>query len=126
MESVLREKSYNFALRVVKLVQYLRRDKREFLLSKQILRSGTAVGALVCEAEFAKSNPDFVNKLSIGLKEANETCYWLKLLYGGHYISQHEFNSIQPEAKELIKLLVTSIKTAKESITAKKNQGLDV
>ena len=116
MESVLRDKSYHFALRVVKLVQYLRRDKREFLLSKQILRSGTAVGALVCEAEFAQSKLDFVNKLSIGLKEANETCYWLRLLKGGEYISEHEFNSIQPEARELIKLLVTSIKTAKESI----------
>ena len=81
-----------------------------------MLRSGTAVGALVFEAEFAQSKADFINKSSIGLKEANETSYWLRLLHGGEYISQSELNSIQPEAKELIKLLVTSIKTAKESI----------
>ena len=85
-------------------------------MSKQVLRSGTAIGALVFEAEFAQSKTGFVNKLSIGLKEANETCYWLRLLHGGEYISKSELNSIQPDAKELIKLLVTSIKTAKESI----------
>jgi len=119
MESVLRDKSYNFALRVVKLVQYLRRDKREFVLSKQVLRSGTAIGALVYEAEFAQSKLDFVNKLSIGLKEANETCYWLNLLHDGQYLSEPELNSIQPEAKELIKILVASIKTAKASIKTK-------
>ena len=116
MDSILRDKSYNFALRIVKLAEYLRREKQEYVMSKQVLRSGTAVGALVFEAEFAQSRPDFVNKLSIGLKEANETCYWLRLLHGSEYISRTEFNSIQPEAKELIKLLVTSIKTAKESI----------
>ncbi len=86
------------------------------MLSKQVLRSGTAIGALISEAEFAQSKPDFINKLSIGLKEANETNYWLKLLYEGDYISETMFDSMQPQTKELIKLLVTSIKTAKESI----------
>ncbi len=118
MENILKEKSFAFALRVVKLAQYLNSDKKEYVLSKQVLRSGTAIGALVSEAEFAQSKPDFVNKLSIGLKETNETYYWLKLLHEGNYISETMFNSIQPQTKELIKLLVTSIKTAKESIRA--------
>jgi len=119
MENILKEKSYAFALRVVKLAQYLNSKQKEYVLSKQVLRSGTAIGALVSEAEFAQSKPDFVNKLSIGLKEANETYYWLKLLHEGNYISDSMFNSIKPQTKELIKLLVTSIKTAKENIKAK-------
>ncbi len=119
MENILKEKSYSFALRVVKLAQYLSGNKKEYVLSKQVLRSGTAIGALVSEAEFAQSKPDFINKLSIGLKEANETYYWLKLLHEGNYISETMFNSIQPQIKELIKLLVTSIKTAKQNIKAK-------
>lgn len=120
MENVLKEKSYVFALRVVKMVQYLNYNQKEYVLSKQVLRSGTAIGALVSEAEFAQSKSDFINKLSIGLKEANETLYWLKLLYDGNYISKNTFNSIQPQTKELIKLLVTSIKTAKENLKANK------
>jgi four helix bundle protein len=118
MENILKEKSYAFALRVVKLAQYLSSKKKEYVLSRQVLRSGTAIGALISEAEFAQSKPDFVNKLSVGLKEANETHYWLKLLNEGNYISETMYNSIQPQAKELIKLLVSSIKTAKENIKA--------
>jgi four helix bundle protein len=118
MENVLKEKSYAFALRVVKLAQYLSSKKKEYVLSRQVLRSGTAIGALISEAEFAQSKPDFVNKLSVGLKEANETQYWLKLLNEGSYISETMYNGIQPQAKELIKLLVTSIKTAKDNIKA--------
>ena len=82
MEDILKEKSYAFALRVVKLAQYLNSNKKEYVLSRQVLKSGTAIGALISEAEFAQSKPDFVNKLSVGLKEANETQYWLKLLNG--------------------------------------------
>ena len=118
MENILKDKSYAFALRVVKLAQYLNNDQKEYVISKQILRSGTAIGALVSEAEFAQSKRDFVSKLSIGLKEANETYYWLKLLYEGKYISEIMFDSIKPQTKELIKLLVTSIKTAKKNIKA--------
>lgn len=110
--SVLREKSYPFALRIVKLTQYLN-EHHEYILSKQILRSGTAVGALIKEAEFAQSRADFINKLNIALKEANETEYWLNLLKDGGYISGSMFESIRPEASELIKLLVSSIKTLK-------------
>ncbi len=116
MENILKDKSYTFALRMVKLTQYLSGEKREYVLSKQVLRSGTAIGALVSEAEFAQSKSDFVNKLSVGLKEANETHYWLKLLNEGGYISEVMFNSLQPQIKELISLLVTSIKTAKQNI----------
>lgn len=118
MANILKEKSYAFALRVVKLAQYLNKSQKEYVISKQILRSGTSIGALVSEAEFAQSKRDFISKLSIGLKEANETYYWLKLLYEGKYISETMFDSIKPQTKELIKLLVTSIKTAKKNIKA--------
>ncbi len=81
MDNILKEKSFLFSLRIVKLAQYLNKDKKEYVLSKQVLRSGTAIGALISEAEFAQSKADFINKMSVGLKEANETYYWLKLLH---------------------------------------------
>ena len=115
-ENILRTKSYAFALRIVKLNQYLN-ENREYVLSKQVLRSGTSVGAMVRESEFAQSKADFISKLSIGLKEANETEYWLDLLRDGAYISEKMYISLQPENSELIKLLVASIKTAKNANT---------
>jgi len=116
MKNVLKEKSYRFALRIVKLYRFLCEEKKEYVLSKQVLRSGTAIGALVREAEFGQSRKDFINKLSIALKEANETDYWLMLLRDSHYIENKMYSSIEPEIKELIKLLVASIKTAKRSM----------
>ncbi len=113
-ENILRTKSYAFALRIVKLNQYLNEHK-EYVLSKQLLRSGTSIGVLIRESEFAQSKPDSVNKLSIALKEANETEYWLSLLKDGQYISDTMRTSIQPEISELIRLLVASIKTAKHA-----------
>jgi len=113
-ENILRTKSYAFALRIVKLNQYLN-EAKEYVLSKQILRSGTSIGALIRESEFAQSKPDFVNKLSIALKEANETEYWLSLLKESHYITEQMHASIAPEISELIKLRVASIKTAKQT-----------
>ena len=113
-ENVLKAKSYAFALRVVKLYKYLHTHK-EYVLSKQVLRSGTAVGALVSEAEFGQSKADFISKLSIALKEANETLYWLSLLKDSEFIDEKMLNSIQPDAEELIKLLVSSINTAKKN-----------
>ncbi len=113
-ENILKTKSYAFALRVVKLYRYLCSHK-EYVLSKQVLRSGTAVGALVSEAEFGQSKIDFISKLSIGLKEANETLYWLSLLKDAKYIDEKMFKSIQPDIEELIKLLVSSINTAKKN-----------
>ena len=115
MKNVLKDKSYQFAIRIVKLTQYLQNDKNEFILSKQILRSGTAVGALISEAEFAQSKPDFISKLHIALKEANETNYWIDLLKDTQFINEKMYHSIQSEIKELISILVSSIKTSKEN-----------
>lgn len=112
---VLQGKSYTFALRVIKLYNYLKDSKAEYVLSKQLLRAGTAIGALVSESEFAQSKADFANKLSVALKEANETRYWLRLIKDSKLITDEEFNSINPDAEELIRLLVASIKTAKKT-----------
>jgi len=114
-ENVLKDKSYLFAIRIVKLSQSLVSDKKEFVLSKQILRSGTAIGALVREAEFAQSKPDFINKLSIALKEANETDFWISLLKDTDYLDQKLYESLEVNCKELIALLISSIKTTKQN-----------
>jgi len=113
------EKSFAFALRIVKLAKYLQEEKKEFVLSKQVLRSGTAIGALVREAEHAESKSDFVHKMNIALKEANETLYWLELLLQSEYITEQSFKSIQADSEELVKLLVAIVKTTKENIHAK-------
>jgi four helix bundle protein len=112
---VLGEKSFLFALRIIRLYRYLVSNHKEFILSKQILRSGTAIGALIKESEYAQSKADFINKLSIALKEANETEYWLLLLVKSDYITTLMFQSIEPDIKELLKLLISSIKTAKKN-----------
>lgn len=112
-ESVLREKSFAFALRIAKLAKYLNQEHKEYILSKQVVRSETAVGALVREAQYAQSKADFLHKLTIALKEANETEYWLLLLYKAEYIDEKMFQSIEPEIKELLKLLISSTKTIK-------------
>jgi len=109
----LKEKSYQFAIHIVKLSQYLQQDKKEFVLSRQLLRSGTAVGALIREAEFGQSKADFANKMSISLKEANETEYWLSLLKDTDFISENQFVSLQSDCRELIAMLVATVKTAK-------------
>jgi four helix bundle protein len=113
-ENILKVKSYAFALRVVRLYKYLCIHK-EYVLSKQVLHSGTAVGALVSESEFGQSKADFISKLSIALKEANETQYWLSLLKDSEYIDKKMFESIYPDNEELVRLLVSSIKTAKRN-----------
>jgi len=115
-ENVIKEKSYVFALRMVKAYKFLSSEQREFVLSKQMLRSGTAVGALIREAEFAQSSADFIHKLSIALKEANETEYWILLLKDSEYISETSFQSIHTDCVELIKLLTSIINTSKKSI----------
>jgi len=115
VKSILKEKSYAFALRTVKLYKYLCADKKEYVISKQVLRSGTAIGALIHEAEFGQSKADFVNKLSIALKEANETDYWLSLLKDSTYLTEEMYNTIKPDITELIKMLIASVKTAKHN-----------
>ena len=111
-ENVLRKKSLTFAVRIVNLSKYLRENKKEFTLSDQVLRSGTAIGAMICEAERSESTPDFIHKLKIAEKEANETLYWLELLKETQYITQTEYNSINDNTIELLKMLVSGIKTA--------------
>ena len=116
-ESILKAKSFRFAVRVVNLYKYLCEEKKEFVLSKQILRSGTSIGAMVREAEHSESKADFVHKLAIAQKEINETIYWLELLQTTEYISDKEFESINDDAVEVIKMITASIKTAKKSLT---------
>ncbi len=115
MEKPLRDKSFKFALRIVKLRQYLQAEKREYVLSKQLLRSGTAIGALVREAEQAESRADFIHKLAIALKEASESQYWLDLLYQSGYIEESGFESLNQDCIELLKLLTSIIKTSKKN-----------
>lgn len=114
-ESVVNQKSTEFALRIIKAYQYLTIKKKEIVMSKQLLRCGTAIGALICEAEFAESKNDFVHKLHIALKEANEANYWLLLLSKSDYIDNTSYNSIHADCTELIKLLTSIIKTAKSA-----------
>ena len=114
-EDPLRDKSYSFAIRIVKLSRFLQSEKKEFILSRQVLRSGTAIGALIREAQFGQSKADFANKMSIALKEANETDYWLNLLRDTEFISESQFDSIHPECNELIAMLVSTVKTSKRN-----------
>ena len=114
-ENIVKDKSFAFALRVVKLTNYLQSEKREFVLSKQVLRSGTAIGALVREGEHAESRADFVHKMTVALKEANETLYWLELLNQSEYIADQSFESIRTDSEELVKLLVSIVKTCKNA-----------
>jgi four helix bundle protein len=112
-ENIIKKKSFDFALRIVKLYQHLTETKREFVLSKQLLRSATAIGALVRESEHAESKADFIHKLSIALKEANESDYWIELLHRSGYVSESEYQSLFSDLDEIIRLLVSIIKTSK-------------
>lgn len=112
-ENVVKIKSFAFAVRIVKLYKFLISEHREYVLSKQILRCGTSVGAMVREAEHSESTADFVHKLAIAQKEINETIYWLELLKETDFLSQEQFKSINEDAIELIKLLTSIIKTTK-------------
>lgn len=116
-ESVLKQKSFNFAVRAVNLYKYLCDDKREFVMSKQVLRSATSVGAMVREAEHSESKADFIHKMAIAQKEINETLYWLELLNATEYLHSDLYNSLNNDAVEIIKMLTSSIKTAKLSLT---------
>ena len=115
-KSIVGEKSYRFAIRRVNLYKWLCEEKKEYVLSKQLLRSGTAIGALLKEAEHGQSKSDFLNKVNIALKEANESAYWLMLLKDTGYIIGKEFDSIIKDAEELIKMLVSIVKTTKNKL----------
>jgi len=113
-KSILKEKSFLFALRIVKLYQHLSETKREFVLSKQMLRSGTSVGANIREAQNVQSPKDFIHKLSISQKECDETLYWIELLHKSGYLSLQEFDSMTSDATEILKMLKSSILTTKQ------------
>ena len=115
-ENIIKNKSFGFAIRIVKLYQFLCEEKREFILSKQVLRSGTSVGAMVREAEHAESKNDFKHKMSIAQKEINETIYWLELLKETDYLSKEQFFSLNADAVEIIKLITSIIKSTKVNI----------
>lgn len=115
-ENIIQQKSFQFAVRIINLYKYLTNDKKEFVLSKQILRSGTSIGANIEESIGGQSEKDFLSKLSIAYKEARETIYWLKLLNETDYISKIEFESIYNEADEICKILAKIIMTLKGKI----------
>lgn len=115
-ENVVKSKSFAFAVRVVKLYKFLCDDKKEFVLSKQLLRSGASVGAMVRESEHSESKADFVHKMAITQKEMNETLYWLELLKETEYLTLQQFESINNDAEEIIKLISAIIKSTKSKI----------
>jgi four helix bundle protein len=112
--NVLHEKTLNFSVRIVKLYKYLLKTQKEYDLPRQILRCGTSIGANAMESRSAQSEADFLNKLQIALKEADETSYWLQLFLRVDYITQEQFNSLDSELQEIIKILVTIIKKKKK------------
>lgn len=114
-ENLILAKSKAFALRVIRLYQYLCEAKKEYILSKQVLRSGTSIGANAKEAAHAQSKADFYAKMYIAYKEANETAYWLELLHESGYIEKEAFDSIYSDCKEIIKILAAITKTQKQS-----------
>ena len=113
--SPLTKKSYLFGVRIVKMVKYIRCTPKEYGMLNQVFRSGTAIGALVSEAAYAQSPADFVNKLSVALKECNETLYWLNILKDTEYLQEKEYESMNADCREILALLVSSIKTTKSN-----------
>jgi four helix bundle protein len=114
-ENVIKDKSFAFALRIVKLYQFLCDTKKEYVLSKQVLRSGTSIGANVRESEHGQSKADFIHKISISLKEANETDYWLALLFQAGYLDEEMYQSLKQDCEEILKILTAIVKTSKSS-----------
>ena len=113
-DNVIEKKSFSFAIRIVKLHKYLTTDKKEHILSKQLLRCGTSIGANVSEAERGQSKADFTAKMNIALKEANETYYWLRLLYATEYLDNKMFENIEKDVKELVAILTAICKKTNE------------
>ena len=117
--SPLTKKSYLFGVRIVKMVKYIRCTPKEYGMLNQVFRSGTAIGALVSEAAYAQSPADFINKLSVALKECNETLYWLNILKDTEYLNEKEYESMNTDCREILALLISSIKTTKQNIETK-------
>ncbi|MCD7971280.1 MAG: four helix bundle protein [Candidatus Azobacteroides sp.] len=117
--TLLSNKSYLFAVKMVRLKQHLQKNCKEYEISRQVMRSGTSVGASIKEAEFAQSDADFIYKLTVALKEANETIYWLSILKDTNYIKENAFVILSSECKEIIAILVSSIKKIKQKNNVK-------
>ena len=116
MRSDIEKKSFLFSVRIIKMCRYLQEEKKEYILTKQLIRSGTSIGANVVESQQAQSRADFVSKLSIALKEAVEANYWIRLLHASEYITEVEFTSIIADCRELEKMLTSIIKTSRTTI----------
>jgi len=112
-DNIIKKKSFDFAIEIVTLCKDLSVNKKEYVMAKQLLKSGTSIGANVREAEFAQSKPDFINKMFISLKEANETEYWLELLYKTGYINEEIFQRFKLKSSEILRLLVSIVKSSK-------------
>lgn len=115
METTVAEKSLDFAVRIVNVRKYLTDEKKEFIMSKQLLRCGTSIGANIAEAQRGQSKADFTAKMNIALKEASECEYWLRLLYRTDYLSQTQFDSLHADARELLRLLTSICKTSSQA-----------
>ncbi|MDP5231017.1 MAG: four helix bundle protein [Cellulophaga sp.] len=115
-KNIVEEKSFDFALAIIKEVKNIQNEEREYILTKQLIRSGTSIGAMVREAEHSESKKDFIHKMMIGLKEANETRYWLELLYKSDYLEEIIFNTLMDDCTQIIKLLVAIVKSSKASL----------
>jgi len=115
-DNILKTKGFAFAVRIVRIYQFLVDTKKEFVLSKQLLRSGTSVGAMVREAEHAETKPDFIHKMAIAQKEINETLYWLELLSEINFLTKEQFESLNSDAVELIRLITSIIKSTKANL----------
>jgi four helix bundle protein len=113
--NIVKSKSFSFALEIIKIYSYLVENKKEYVMSKQLLRSGTSIGALIRESEYAESKADFVHKMAIALKESNESLYWIELLYQSQYIEKSIFDHVASKSEEIIKLLTAIINTAKQN-----------
>jgi four helix bundle protein len=119
-DNIVKDKSFDFAIRIIRLYQYLNSNKKEFVLSKQLLRSGTSIGAMIREAEHAESKNDFIHKFAIAQKEANEVVYWLELLKATDYLNEKEFENIYEDAITILKLITSILKTSKNQLTTNK------
>ena len=115
-ENISENKSLEFAVKIIGLYKMLTNDKKEFIMSKQLLRSATAIGALIREAEHAESKADFLHKMNIALKEANETGYWLVLLYKSDYITESVYQEYNNDCLEIVRLLASIVKTTKSNL----------
>ena len=114
-ENIIKDKSFAFALRIIKMYRFLCENKKEFVLSKQLLRCGTAIGALIKEAEHAESKADFIHKIAIAQKEANEAGYWIELLFRSEYIDENVYQSVISDAQEIHKIISSILISSKRN-----------